>query len=121
MLLDSWAYPTVGKSQPNRVGRSAADYLHGTKLNNGTGCRVNVSPRVVGFQERLVTVAGPHDSLVKCTLSVVRQIQNDDHLREHLQIVYNRGSLQTADHLHVVAGVSTSQDVSETRSLQVWG
>ena len=93
-------------------------YLY-IKLNNGTDCRVNVSPRVVGFQERLVTVAGPHDSLVKCTLSVVRQIQNDDHLREHLQIVYNRGCLQTADHLHVVAGVSISQDVRETRSLSV--
>ena len=29
----------------------------------------------------------------------------------------DRGSLQTADHLHVVAGVSISQDVRETRSL----
>lgn len=59
------------------------------KLSGTTGCRINASPRVANFQERLVMIAGAYESLVKATMSVVQSIQSDPHLRQHLLISYD--------------------------------
>lgn len=53
-----------------------------------TGCRIKVSLRVDGLRERLVVVSGSFDALVQTTLAVVRCVQQDVHLREHMSLTY---------------------------------
>jgi len=58
-------------------------------LSNGAGCRINVSPRVGSMQERLVMLSGEYNGVARAALVVLRSLQADPHLSEHLCLRYN--------------------------------
>eukprot|EP00930_Biecheleria_cincta_P023232 TRINITY_DN16817_c0_g3_i2.p1 TRINITY_DN16817_c0_g3~~TRINITY_DN16817_c0_g3_i2.p1 ORF type:complete len:969 (+),score=241.26 TRINITY_DN16817_c0_g3_i2:83-2989(+) len=55
-----------------------------------TGCRINMSPRVEGFQERLVIVSGETDALNQAVCRIVNLVQADPHLQEHMYSTYTQ-------------------------------
>eukprot|EP00971_Amphidinium_carterae_P018869 371709-Amphidinium_carterae.1 len=54
-----------------------------------TSCKINVSSRVKGFQERIVLIAGESDNLIDAVLQICREIQRDTHLKEHVSSSYS--------------------------------
>jgi len=58
------------------------------RLCHETGCRINASMRMHNMQERLIILAGAHDALVRASLEVLRVIQEDPHLKEHIHFPY---------------------------------
>jgi len=55
-----------------------------------TECRMNMSPRIEGFQERLLTMTGDEGALKSCVLKMVEKIQDDVHLKEHMYLAYDK-------------------------------
>merc|ERR1712008_227671 len=58
------------------------------QLRNSTGCCIKASMRVPPLQERLITLVGTYDALVRASLELLRIIQEDPHLQEHLYVSY---------------------------------
>jgi len=58
------------------------------RLCNETGCRINASIRMHSMQERLIILAGAHNALVRASLELLRIIQEDPHLQEHMHFSY---------------------------------
>jgi len=59
------------------------------KFGERTHCRINVSGRVDGIQERLVLVAGGIDCLVHAVMEIAGQLQSDTHFQDNLIFEYN--------------------------------
>eukprot|EP00928_Gymnodinium_smaydae_P043778 TRINITY_DN29273_c0_g1_i2.p1 TRINITY_DN29273_c0_g1~~TRINITY_DN29273_c0_g1_i2.p1 ORF type:complete len:683 (-),score=104.20 TRINITY_DN29273_c0_g1_i2:283-2331(-) len=68
------------------IGRNGEEMK---RLNSSTGCLISVSPRVEGIQERLVLIAGEFDGLQRAVNTILREVQKDRHLREHMQLKYD--------------------------------
>jgi len=59
------------------------------QMCSSTNCKINIGRRVDNFQERLLLVTGEYPNVVEAVLQVCREIQQDEHLKEHLTLSYS--------------------------------
>ncbi|CAL1158472.1 unnamed protein product [Cladocopium goreaui] len=78
------------------IPKSAASMILGPRgatiqqLTNDTGCRINMSHRIDGFQERLMVICGEEAALRKAASEILEKIQQDAHLEEHMTMTYTQ-------------------------------
>lgn len=78
------------------IPKSAASMILGPRgatiqqLTNDTGCRINMSHRIDGFQERLMVICGEEAALRKAASEILEKIQQDTHLEEHMTMTYTQ-------------------------------
>jgi hypothetical protein len=58
-------------------------------LGAQTGCRINASPRVPNFQERLLTISGDSMAVANAARIVLTHLQRNSHLQQNSTVVYN--------------------------------
>ena len=100
-LLDSQGSPTVSALAPDVdvtlklvVPNSAVSCIIGRggevvrDINKTTGALIRASERFPGLHERIVQISGSQAEVVSAAAEVVRRIQADRNLREHLNVVY---------------------------------
>mmetsp|Transcript_97125 Transcript_97125/g.192462 ORF Transcript_97125/g.192462 Transcript_97125/m.192462 type:complete len:434 (-) Transcript_97125:174-1475(-) len=77
----------VPNSAISRIIGTGGRYV--SQLRAATGCCINASVRVPAMLERLVLLSGPYDSVVQSVMEVLRIIQSDPNLSEHMRFSYD--------------------------------
>eukprot|EP00930_Biecheleria_cincta_P000541 TRINITY_DN1011_c0_g1_i2.p1 TRINITY_DN1011_c0_g1~~TRINITY_DN1011_c0_g1_i2.p1 ORF type:complete len:738 (-),score=118.38 TRINITY_DN1011_c0_g1_i2:113-2326(-) len=68
------------------IGMGGCNTRH---LSQQTGCRIHISPRCSGIQERLIYIHGRMEGIIMAATSVCSQLQSDPHLQKHMHFSYD--------------------------------
>lgn len=77
----------VPNSCVSRIIGPGGSYV--SKLRASTGCCITASSRVPSMMERLILISGTYSCLVQTVQEVLKIIQLDPHLQEHLRFSYD--------------------------------